>query len=345
VKKLIKKLENNGNLGVNDAARLGSYVDVYSQQQTERIAKQAAELQGYMGQGGGSVPSMINMQSYDPRARSMAEENFLRNDVLRAQASNYREQALARTIQGTTMSIDQINVLKGQGFDVKAVPLPSGGFRVESISPFAPPAQTNINSAKTPEAEFYSGLNEGLAKEINDFQSKVIPSAQGSIDNINRARAAFTEGAKAGPGQNLKLAAASALNAIFPDLIDTSKQERLSMSLADMSLEAAQKIAGQGQVTDTERKRIDKTIPTLGNTENAVMYALSYVEAVNKRNLAKNALVNELIGKKATPGEVRAAWNSFNEKNPLVFSSGSVSFGSESSNQTQVGRFIVEVNP
>lgn len=345
VKKLINKLQKNGSLALKDAAQLGAYTDVYSQKETERIARQAAQLQNMMQQTGGRIPSMVNQQAFDPRATTQATRAFLENDVLAAQAGNYREQAQQRVPAGAIMTIEQINGLKGQGFDVKAVPIPGaqGQFRVESMSPFAPPAQTNINMNKTPENEFYSGLNQGLVKEITDFQSNVLPSTQQSIDNVNRSLAMLDVGAKVGPGQNIKLTAANALNAVIPGLIDTSKEENLKMSLADMSLDAAQKIAGQGQVTDSERKRIDTTIPTFGNTEKAVRYALSYVDAVNKRNLAKGEMVNELTNRKATPDEIRAAWTSFNGKNPLVFGEDGVSFGAPSNKM--VGRFEVQFNP
>jgi len=44
------------------------------------------------------------------------------------------------------MTLDQINALKGKGYDVKARPVANGMYEVENVSPFAPGAVTNINT-------------------------------------------------------------------------------------------------------------------------------------------------------------------------------------------------------
>jgi hypothetical protein len=362
VKKLLKKLEDNGNLGLNDAARLGAYVDVYNQQEPQRIASQAAIVQNLMAQTGGSVPSVVDMNKFDPRAVSKARSDFLGDQLKASQTAQNLASAQPRQ-EGTPMSSEQFNALINSGRNVSGTPMPDGKILVRTIGASAPNASfdeqalaTELQIIEQKEGrpatpqEKSNAINEILArrqpriptreekfkdleltdfsKSVSDFKNIRLPSAMATMDNINRIRSLQVAGGTQGPGATIRLEVAKGINAIVgSSIIDTSKEEAMQTTYSDMVVNAAQKMRGQGQITEKERELLLSSIAKFGNSPEAAKYILSFMEAVSAREISLAEMYDSLREKGATVDERINTWNSYIRKNPLSFNGGMVTFG------------------
>lgn len=361
--KLIQKLQTSGSLGLKDAAQLGAYVDVYSQQETQRIAKQAAMLQNIYSQTGGQTPGMINLQNFDPRAVAQGRESYNRQENIIADTAQKRAAAQPTPAKGTVMTSQQFEALNASGKRVDGVPLPTGEILVTGIGASAPndtayegtladeikafqaekgrpPTDTEraairreIDARKlpkvlTPDEELEKFELQNFVKRVDEFRNIRLPGAQATLDNIKQIRSLQDAGGEQGAGANLRLEIAKGINAIAgTTIIDTSKEEALKTTYADMALNAAQKMKGQGQITEKERLLLADSIAKFGDSPQAVEYILSFMEAVSARELALAEMDNMSVEGGAKYKDRRKAWDTYMSKNPLSFNNGMVTFG------------------
>lgn len=161
----------------------------------------------------------------------------------------------------------------------------TGQVNVPKISGRAPaPAQPNA---------FVATLDAGIAKQVDSTLSAV-PAQQATIESVQRAKQAIAAGATQGGGAGAKLALYQGINAVFPGAIDTKETEIARNSYASMALTAAERMKGQGQITEQERKLLADTVAQLGNSPAAANYIMDYMEAAARRHLAKAEALQSL---------------------------------------------------
>lgn len=161
----------------------------------------------------------------------------------------------------------------------------SGQVSVDKISGRAPaPAQPNT---------FVSTLDAGIAKQV-DATISAVPAHQATIESVQRAKQAIAAGSTQGGGAAAKLALYQGINAVFPGAIDTKETEIAQNSYASMALTAAERMKGQGQITEQERKLLADTVAKLGNSPQAAVYIMDYMDAAARRNLGKAEAIQAL---------------------------------------------------
>ena len=121
-----------------------AYTGLLQGEKEKQINEQAAQYSNVLTQSGGA-PVSLESGPMSPVAQMRGRESYLKNlytesEIDKNFASGYKPAV------GQIMSMDDIENMKRGGFDVKAVPVGNGQFRVESVSPFAPPATTTIKT-------------------------------------------------------------------------------------------------------------------------------------------------------------------------------------------------------
>jgi hypothetical protein len=158
-------------------------------------------------------------------------------------------------------------------------------------------------------------LGKATAEEVGAAITGV-KGQQAILDNINRARELLDKGAAQGAGVKTLTDVANAANLVFPGLIDTTKEQALGNVYADIALRGAEKIKGQGQVTENERKMIADAAVKMGNTPEAARRIMDYMEAIAKREIQRG---KEFASKVDRDGFVsRSDIAEYYEKNPLA---------------------------
>jgi hypothetical protein len=158
-------------------------------------------------------------------------------------------------------------------------------------------------------------LGKATAEEVGAAITGV-KGQQAILDNINRARELLDKGAAQGAGVKTLTDIANAANLVFPGLIDTTKEQALGNVYADIALRGAEKIKGQGQVTENERKMIADAAVKMGNTPEAARRIMDYMEAIAKREIQRG---KEFASKVDRDGFVsRSDIAEYYEKNPLA---------------------------
>lgn len=104
----------------------------------------AAQYSNLLTQSGGR-PVSPESGPISPAAEAKGREMYLKN--LYTQSEIAKNLAAGnKPAVGQIMSLEEIENMKRRGFDVKAIPVGNGQYRVESVSPFAPPATTTIKT-------------------------------------------------------------------------------------------------------------------------------------------------------------------------------------------------------
>ena len=152
------------------------------------------------------------------------------------------------------MNLDEINDLKGKGYDVEARPVGNGMYEVSKVSPFAPGAVTNINTGDNRMmADAQASLRKTKTDEINPMiASKASVEAMDALINagVNDKGQVIT-----GAFANLEIGAKSILNATgltnFEDV--AASQQYLANSATLVGQIIKQFGAGTG-LSDSDRE-------------------------------------------------------------------------------------------
>lgn len=177
---------------------------------------------------------------------------------------------------------------------------------------------TQVKNVLMPEeqgaAEYAKKRGEGDAAMVADVQSRV-PQFQNTLDQTKRARSLIASDAKQGRGREAVTEVQKAVNLVVPNLFDTTKEEALQKSYADMALDASAKMKGQGQITQPERELLAKTVAQYGNSKEAALYVMDFMDAVAKREMEK---ADHFANVEADEGRVTSKHNTmFYREHPL----------------------------
>jgi hypothetical protein len=134
---------------------------------------------------------------------------------------------------------------------------------------------------------------EGIAKQMTDLQSRVV-SHYDTLAQTQRARSLLDSDAEQGRGRATILGVEQAINTVIPGLFDTSKEEALKTTYADMALQAATKMRGQGQITENERRLLADTVAQYGNSPQGARYVMDFMDAIAQREIARAEAMREI---------------------------------------------------
>lgn len=210
--------------------------------------------------------------------------------------------------------------------DSKLMPVPvsrKGGFGVS----FQPKPTATFAS---PEEEAAKEASKGLIGRINkqtEEESAYAANAQQTIEEIATTRQALAEGAMVGAGQN----AIDSLIGVFSripgagDYFEKLKgnQDVLKRSVSSFAIDSAQRIAGQGQITDSERKLVASTVPQNTDSRVGFEFGLGFLQATVERRQKYAALLEDtqarLSSGQLTPAEAARITNKtkFYKDNPI----------------------------
>lgn len=174
--------------------------------------------------------------------------------------------------------------------------------------------------------KFRDALDEGLGKQVSAFIEKV-PEFADTLDQSARARQALADTPITGGGKALdtfKLNAAQTINGLTgAKIFDTTSTEGLKGSIANMALTAATRLKGAGQVSDAERKLLAETVAQYGDTPQAMLSVLAFMEAKAKQQLGKAQALQQLrdsgTADPAAYQRVLTTWEKENPLDPSVF--------------------------
>jgi len=134
---------------------------------------------------------------------------------------------------------------------------------------------------------------ESVAKQMTDLQNRV-PAHYDTLAQTQRARSLLDADAEQGRGRNTILGVQQAINTVIPGLFDVSKEEALKTTYADMALQAATKMRGQGQITENERRLLADTVAQYGNSPEGARYIMDFMDAIAKREIARAEAMREI---------------------------------------------------
>ncbi len=136
--------------------------------------------------------------------------------------------------------------------------------------------------------------NTEYLKERGKAQAAIVADVQGrvqqhyaTLDQTSRARALIDQDAEQGRGVATVLGVQQAINSFLPGTFDTSKQETLKQSYAEMALSAAAKMKGQGSITEAERALLSDSTAKFGNSPQAAKYIMDFMDAVARREIKR----------------------------------------------------------
>ena len=173
-----------------------------------------------------------------------------------------------------------------------------------------PAAQKMQEEVGTKAGQYYAAQQEKVSEHTR------------TIDTIKSNRTELEKGAEQGVGEASKIGVMQAINTVtrtagLPELFDTSKREVLQRGYSDMSLAAAARMKNQGQITESERKLLQNTVASFGNSKKAALYIMDFMEAVAQREISKASFLKQ---KMEEGGYVDASVEpEFYEQNPLSF--------------------------
>lgn len=156
VAKAFKKLQKDGAVGLKDAAVLSTFAKTF-------ITGEQRQKQGEM------------------------EMEKLKIDQANAVSERIRAEAAARDKErpGIVMSLQEVDSLKKQGYDVKASPIGKDTFFVSNVSPFAPGAKTEINMGGDSYAKTIGEL--AGAQHIKNYQAAIeAPQNIQKLDEVTK---------------------------------------------------------------------------------------------------------------------------------------------------------------
>lgn len=175
-------------------------------------------------------------------------------------------------------------------------------------APMSPSMKKFGEQVGTKAADYYTGVQEKVSEH------------QRTLDTISSSRAILAKDPKQGLGEGAKTSVMQAFNTVtrtagLPDLFDTTKREQLQRNYADMSLAAAARMKSQGQITEAERKLLQNTVVSFGNSPKAAQYIMDYMEAVANREIAKADYLREIVDTEGFVDQSREA--RFYQQNPI----------------------------
>lgn len=162
----------------------------------------------------------------------------------------------------------------------------------------------SLNSAKP----FINEFAEGIGKSMSDARTNA-QGAVSTISTVNRLNEALDAGVMAGPGTSFRqfgLQIGSMLGVAGKDAQEKLLNTRSAIqSLAQLELDAAQQMKGQGQITESERSIIRRAAS--GDIDSMTAGELRILGGVLERTArskidAYNAQVEPLMGAKETSG-------------------------------------------
>jgi hypothetical protein len=128
-------------IGAVGAQAFASFLQ--SEKERQRV-EQSSQYAGLLEQSGGAAvsPESGPISSVaQQQGRAMYLDNLYKQSQIAKNFASGNKPAV-----GQIMPMDDIENMKRGGFDVKAVPVGNGQFRVESVSPFGPAPVTNIKT-------------------------------------------------------------------------------------------------------------------------------------------------------------------------------------------------------
>lgn len=182
----------------------------------------------------------------------------------------------------------------------------------------------------SPEEEAAKEASKGLIGRINkqaEEESAYAPNAQQTLEEISATRQALDEGAMVGAGQN----AIDSLIGVFARLPGAGEyfeklkgnQDVLKRSVSSFAIDSAQRIAGQGQITDTERKLVASTVPQNTDSRVGFEFGLGFMQAAVERRQKYAELLEDtqarLSNGELTPSQAAKITNrtKFYKDNPI----------------------------
>lgn len=135
-------------------------------------------------------------------------------------------------------------------------------------------------------AEYQKTLAMGLAKRYETVTG-AIKDHYSTIDTIDATIPLLISGeAKTGLGQDTIDEIKRGLNQVLGSAaFDVSKQEFTKRNLADFALSAAQRMNGQGQISDGERRQLADVVGRYGNSSEGNVKILQWMKAVEQREI------------------------------------------------------------
>lgn len=175
-------------------------------------------------------------------------------------------------------------------------------------APMSPSMKKFGEQVGTKAADYYTGVQEKVAEH------------QRTLDTIDSSRAILAKDPKQGLGEGAKTSVMQAFNTVtrtagLPDLFDTSKREQLQRNYSDLSLAASARMKSQGQITESERKLLQNTVVSFGNSPKAANYIMDYMEAVANREIAKADYLREIVDTEGFVDQSKEA--GFYQQNPI----------------------------
>jgi hypothetical protein len=177
------------------------------------------------------------------------------------------------------------------------------------------PVQTlRPSNEEAMQAAFAAKMGGDLASQVSTAVAN-IPTHVNTIENINMARQAYREGIVTGVGAEVLNNAKSFVNTITgTPMFDLAAPEFLKKSFADFAVDAAARIAKQGQITEGERRLLSDTVAKLGNSAAGNLFIMEFMEGVALREIEKGRYLGEL----ASGGNIKIDSSAnFYIKNPL----------------------------
>jgi len=242
-------------IGAVGAQAFASFLQ--SEKERQRV-EQSSQYAGLLEQSGGAPVSLESgpMSSVaQQQGRAMYLDNLYKQSQI---AQNFA--ASNKQPVGQIMSLDEIENYKRGGFDIKAIPVGGGQFRVESISPFGQAPVTNI---RTGDDQLTTPIFNTMVKDRD-----LANSAMNALPSYKTAVSLLKEGkVMTGSGAEVQLALSKGLGALGISLGEDKiantevliaslaqpvfslvKQLGSGSGISDKDLEFAQKAAG-GKIT------------------------------------------------------------------------------------------------
>lgn len=303
--------------------------------------KAAAEYAGLLRSGGGAVPSPVSaaaLSRFTPEQVAAGEAAYLQQARSRAELEKTRAETKKLGMPAPVKRAPMVDVLFGNLVDAKVAqlgreltPKEQSELAIEALrsgqpipTPEEKEKEARLVARATAEEKSYADLRGSI------FSS--VPKYTEIMDQNRIARELIQSGeALQGPGAGIKLAMMKGVNAVFPGTFDTAPTEVLKKTYKSITLSAASRMKGQGQITEKERQLLEDTVTSLGDTPEAAMYFMAFSDAVAARELARAEFLSSSEKGGVRPSE-GALTSDFYKNNPLQ------NFMSESARSTSSGK-------
>lgn len=308
------------------------------QTQDQKAASEYAEL---LRAGGGRVPAPISsaaLSRFTDEQKLAGEAFYLKRAQQEAEIGKLRAETTKLGLPTPTKRLPIVDVLYGSLVDAKMAqlgreltPKEQSELAIEALrsgqpipTPEEKEKEARLVARATAEEKSYADLRGSI------FSS--VPKYTEIMDQNRIARELIQSGeALQGPGAGIKLAMMKGVNAVFPGTFDTAPTEVLKKTYKSITLSAASRMKGQGQITEKERQLLEDTVTSLGDTPEAAMYFMAFSDAVAARELARAEFLSSSEKGGVRPSE-GALTSDFYKNNPLQ------NFMSESAKSTSSGK-------